>query len=123
MILNRMRLASVAALLLAPAALTAAPLPKPAPFAACAVCHKVDKDAKPGLGPNLWGVAGTKAGELPGFAFSPAMKKSGLVWNKANLINFITDPRKTVPGTKMAYPGQKNAAVAAAIADYVLSLK
>ncbi len=71
----------------------------------------------------MWGVAGTKAGELPGFAFSPAMKKSGLVWNKANLINFITDPRKTVPGTKMAYPGQKNAAVAAAIADYVLSLK
>lgn len=106
-----------------PAGAFAAPLPKPPQFAQCAVCHKVDEGAKHGLGPTLWGVGGTKAGEMAGFAFSPAMKNSGLVWNKANLVNFIIDPKKTIPGNKMAFPGQKNAAVANALADYLLSLK
>lgn len=101
----------------------AAPLPKPPQFAMCGVCHKVNPDEKSFLGPNLWAVGGSKAGTRPGFAFSPPMTKSGIVWNKKTLVAFITDPRATVPGTKMAYAGQKDPKVAAALADYVLSLK
>lgn len=123
MILNRIGLATALAVAALPGAAGAAPLPKPPQFAACGVCHKVVQGEKPGLGPNLWGVGGTKAGELPNFVFSPAMKKSGIVWNRDNLIRFITEPQKTVPGTKMAFAGQKNPAFAAALADYVLSLK
>lgn len=98
------------------------PLPRPASFAMCAACHKVTPGGA-GLGPNLWEIGSRKAGTAAGFAYSPAMKNSGLVWNKANLVKFITDPRGTIPANRMAYAGQKDAAKANEIADYLLSLK
>lgn len=100
----------------------AAPAPKPAMFAVCAGCHKVGKNEKSFLGPNLFGVGGRKAGTT-GYAYSPAMKASNIRWTRDRLIAFVTDPRKTVPGTKMVYMGQKNPQIAAQIADYLLSLK
>jgi hypothetical protein len=75
------------------------------------------------MGPNLWGVSARKAGTAPGYVFSPAMKKAALPWTRANLLAFITDPRASVPGTKMAYAGQKDAKAAASITDYLMSLK
>jgi cytochrome c len=110
-------------LVLASAPAQAAAAPKPPAFAMCGVCHKVDRGAPSPLGPNLFGVGGRVAGTASGYSFSPAMKNSKLVWNRANLISFISDPRKRVPGTKMGFAGQKNPAAAAAIADYLLSLK
>ena len=101
----------------------AAPLPKPAAFGICGACHKVDKGAPNTIGPNLYGIGGMKSGEVPGFAFSPAMKKGAIVWNKANLVKFIMEPQKTVPGTRMPFAGLKNEESANAIADYILSLK
>ena len=89
----------------------------------CGVCHKIGAGEKSALGPNLFGVGGRKAGALPGYAFSPAMKAAKFVWTRDRLIAYITDPRKTVPGNKMAFAGQKNPQQAAAIADYLLSLK
>jgi len=86
----------------------AAPAPKPAMFAICSGCHKVGKDEKSFLAPNLFGVGGRQAGTFPGFAYSPAMKGAKIVWTRDKLIAFITDPRKTVPGTRMIYMGQKN---------------
>jgi len=108
-------------LLAAPA--IAAPLPKPAAFGICGACHKVDKGAPNGIGPNLFGVGGTKSGAVPGFTFSPAMAKGAIVWNRANLVKFIMEPQKTVPGTRMPFGGLKNQQSAEAIADYLLSLK
>lgn len=101
----------------------AAPLPKPAAFGICSACHKVDKGAPNTIGPNLWGIGNTKAGAVPGFAFSPAMKGSKVKWTRANLIAFIQEPRKTIPGNRMPFGGLKNPASAAVIADYILSLK
>lgn len=101
----------------------AAPVAKPAAFGICSVCHKVDKGAPNGIGPNLFGIGGTKAGDVPGFSFSPAMTKSGLTWNRANLVSFIKEPQKTVPGTKMPFAGLKDQKSAEAVADYLLSLK
>ncbi|WP_231639204.1 c-type cytochrome [Sphingomonas profundi] len=106
-----------------PAALSAAPLPRPPAFAMCGVCHKTVATEKSVLGPNLWGVGGRKAGTMPGFAYSPAMQRSGIVWNRDALLAFVTAPQAKVPGTKMAYGGQKDPKVAGAIVDYVLSLK
>lgn len=114
--------AVTAALIATAGAAQAEPLPRPAAFGMCAACHKVTPGGA-GLGPNLWGVGGRKAGATEGFNYSPAMKGSGMVWNKANLVKFITDPRGTVPANRMAYAGQKDAAKANEIADYLLSLK
>ena len=77
----------------------------PAAFAQCAACHVVKKGAPNGLGPNLYGVYGTKAGELAGYNFSPAMKASGLVWDDATLDKYIASPRTVVSGTKMSFAG------------------
>ena len=96
---------------------------KPPTFATCAICHKTGAGEVSPMGPNLFRVGGRKAGALPGYAYSPAMKGSKIVWNKATLTRFVMDPKGTVPGTKMAYPGQKDPKAAAAIADYLLRLK
>ena len=101
----------------------AAPLPKPAAFAICGVCHKIAAGEKPTIGPNLWGVGGRKAGTGPDFSYSAAMKGSGITWTRDQIISFVTDPQKKVPGTKMAYGGQKDPKQAAALADYLMSLK
>lgn len=114
---------AAAAMLLVPALGRAAPATPPPAFAACAVCHRTAAGAAPALGPNLWQVGGRVAGTLPGFAYSPAMKASKIVWKRTALIAFLTDPRKRVPGTRMMYAGQKDPKQAAAVAGYLLSLQ
>jgi cytochrome c len=64
----------------------------------CSGCHVT---AGVGQGPSLAGVVGRKAGAAPGFAYTPALKSSGLVWTPANLDRWLADPRKLVPGTAM----------------------
>ena len=44
-------------------------------------------------------------GSVEGFEYSPAMKRSGLVWNKATLDRFLADPMTVVKGTAMGYAG------------------
>ena len=102
---------------------TAAPLAKPAAFAVCGACHKVVAGEKATIGPNLWGVGGRKAGVAPGFAYSPAMTASKITWTREQLVSYLADPRKKVPGTKMIYAGQKDPKISGAIADYLLSLR
>lgn len=64
----------------------------------CASCH----GGSGGQGPNLKGVVGRKAGAVPAYAYSAALKASGLTWTAATLDRFLTDPGMLVPGTAMA---------------------
>lgn len=73
-------------------------------FARCSVCHTVGQTGGK-MGPTLNGVVGRKAGTVAGYAYSPAMKNSGLTWDAATLARFLQAPSKTVPGTKMFFPG------------------
>ena len=93
----------------------------PASFAQCKACHSVEP-GKNGIGPTLAGIWGDKAGVVPGFEFSEAMKNSGLTWNQANLDRYLTDPRGVVPGTKMAFGGVKDAAKRQEIINYLKTL-
>ena len=74
-------------------------------FQRCAICHKVDKGAGNGLGPNLFGIVGRKSASVPDFEYSGPMKASGLSWTNDNLSKWVAGPAKMVPGTKMAFPG------------------
>lgn len=105
----------------ASAAPTTAAAVEPATFAQCKACHSVEP-GKNGIGPSLAGIWGEKAGAVPGFDFSDAMKSSGLTWNQANLDKFLTDPRGTVPGTKMAFGGLKDAAKRQEVINYIKGL-
>lgn len=66
----------------------------------CTSCHSIDEDD---IGPRHRGVVGRKAGTSPEYAYSPALKASGLVWNEANLDRWLTNPSAMVPGTKMFF--------------------
>jgi cytochrome c len=103
-----------------PTATTAA-VTEPAAFAQCKACHSVEPGTN-GIGPTLAGIWGDRAGVVPGFEFSDAMKNSGLVWNQATLDRYLTDPRGVVPGTKMAYGGLKDAAQRQAVINYLKTL-
>jgi len=74
-------------------------------YSRCLACHALAYDR---TGPRHCGLFGRKAGSVPGFAYSEAMKHSKIVWNAKTLDRFIADPMKTVPGTAMGYAGVKD---------------
>ncbi len=65
----------------------------------CAACHSL-VSGKAGVGPSLAGVLGRKAGQTA-FAYSPALKASGIDWTKPTLDKYLAAPTKAVPGTRM----------------------
>lgn len=77
-------------------------------FNRCKVCHALAAGAHSPVGPGLHGLFGRTAGTEPGFSFSPAMKKSGVVWNDDTLSKFLRDPQGFIPGDRMGFPGIKD---------------
>jgi cytochrome c len=66
----------------------------------CMGCHSVDEDD---VGPRHRGVVGRLAGTVPGYAYSPALKSSHIVWNRDTLDRWLTNPQALVPGAKMFF--------------------
>ena len=60
------------------------------------------------LGPSLHGVIGRKAGSVPGYAYSPAMKNANVTWTDDTLSKYLADPKAFVPGDKMVFVGIKD---------------
>lgn len=80
-------------------------------FRKCAACHQVGPNAESRVGPSLTGVIGRTAGTLEGFKYSKPMVeagKGGLVWSDETLFTYLADPKATVKGTKMQFPGLKS---------------
>lgn len=75
--------------------------------AQCSLCHTATKGGPTLVGPNLFGVVGRSAGSLSNFAYSPAMKASGIAWTNAKLAQYLAAPAATIPGNKMPYAGLK----------------
>ncbi len=66
----------------------------------CRTCHMV-KEGDNRLGPNLYKVIGRKAGSLPDYNYSSAMKEAGFAWDEEKLGRFIANPDEVVPGNNM----------------------
>ena len=90
----------------------------PASWGRCAVCHAAEKGAPDKLGPNLYGVYGHKMGQ-GSYAFSDALKASGLTLDDATLDKWLENPRALVPGNRMSFPGLKDPAKRAEIIAYL----
>ncbi len=66
----------------------------------CAACHSVTA-SRNGIGPSLAGVVGRKAGAVPGYAYSPEMLNSGVIWVPENIAKHLEKPKEFIPGNRM----------------------
>ncbi|MFZ2079845.1 MAG: c-type cytochrome [Xanthobacteraceae bacterium] len=88
----------------------------------CRTCHSV-KEGDNRLGPNLYKVVGRKAGSLPNYGYSAAMKNADFVWDKGKLDQFIADPDAVVRGNNMKpYGGLASADTRAKVIAYLESV-
>jgi cytochrome c len=76
-------------------------------FAQCKICHSTEA-GKNMVGPSLHGLIGRKAGGVPGYAYSPAMKNANVTWNDDTLSKYLADPKAFIPGDKMVFAGIKD---------------
>ncbi|MDP2560613.1 cytochrome c family protein [Psychrobium sp. 1_MG-2023] len=91
-------------------------------FKKCSACHSTDS-SKNAFGPDLTGVVNRKSASLPRFAYSDALRKSGLVWTEANLRRWIAGNDILVPGTRMRHVQITDAAEQDYLLAYLKSLK
>jgi cytochrome c len=66
----------------------------------CSGCHSLDANR---VGPAHRGVHGRRAGAAPNFAYSDAVRRSGIVWNDATLDRWLTNPQALIPGQRMNF--------------------
>lgn len=66
----------------------------------CTGCHAMEGNRE---GPKLAGVFGRKAGTVPGFDYSPGLKKSGIVWDEASLEKWLSDPQSVTADARMDF--------------------
>ncbi len=74
-------------------------------FNRCRACHNLTATARTRIGPNLDNLFGRKAGAADGFKYSKALQDATFDWSEAALDSWLSQPRKFLPGNKMAFPG------------------
>ena len=85
-------------------------------YSQCLVCHTIKSNQ---VGPRHMGLFGRKAGSLPDYNYSAALKNSRIVWDEQTLDKWLANPRALVPGTKMIFSGIADARERADIIAYL----
>ena len=93
---------ALAVLAAAPAAVANDAMRGEALYARCLACHALAFDR---VGPRHCGLLGRRAGSVRGFDYSPAMKRSKIIWDEKAIERFLANPLAMVPGTSMTYDG------------------
>ena len=91
-------------------------------FVKCLACHTAKPGAAHLSGPNLWGIMGQPAGSVPGYTYSDAVAKSGVVWDADSLNEYLANPGGFLPGTRMAMAPVRDPEERAGLACYLSTL-
>ncbi|MEM8694714.1 MAG: cytochrome c family protein [Pseudomonadota bacterium] len=73
-------------------------------FAQCRTCHVTDAGVNR-TGPSLHNIVGREAGQVEGFNYTDANANSGIVWTPEKLFQYLENPARIIPGTRMAFAG------------------
>ncbi|MGB3806013.1 MAG: cytochrome c family protein [Erythrobacter sp.] len=87
-------------------------------FVKCKTCHVLE-EGENRVGPHLYGVVGREAGSVEGFNYSDANANSGITWNEDVLFEYLENPQEYLPGTRMAFPGIRDAQERADLIAYL----
>jgi cytochrome c len=82
----------------------------------CSACHTIEQGARRRVGPNLFGVLGSRIAQKEGYPYTEAFRSSDIVWNEATLSDFLASPGRVVPGTKMDWTVKDEQVIADLIA-------
>jgi cytochrome c len=87
-------------------------------FRQCQTCHVVTPGVNK-VGPSLHNIIGRTAGQVAGFRYSEANKKSGITWTEQELYTYLENPKARIPGTTMAFVGVKDSQKRADLVAYL----
>ena len=88
-------------------------------FAQCAGCHALGDGRTNGIGPDLHGIMERRIASVPGFQYSPALRKLQGAWEWERLAAFLRHPEAFAPGTSMQFKGIPDSLSRVALLQYL----
>lgn len=87
-------------------------------FLQCQACHVLDAGVNR-VGPSLAGIVGRTSGTIEGFNYTEANANSGITWTPEKMFQYLENPQRVIPGTRMAFAGLKDGQDRADIIAYL----